>query len=293
MKHEHQAPSNFLGLPQRPWEECRIAVLPVPYDASASYGTGARDGPRAIIQASRFIELYDEELNAETSDLGFYTLEEVEPVVDPEQMAKRVEKAVGAILKAGKFPITFGGDHSQSIGPIRAVQKKYPKLSIVHFDAHDDMRDEWMGSKYSHACVMHRAYDLGLKGIHVGIRSQDRETVEFAKESGAKVFHARKRAEWKIEDMLKGLPNEHVYISLDIDVLDGSIMPSTGTPEPGGLNYEEVLKWVHAISKARTVVGFDIMELAPIPALRAPDFLTAKLAYKMAGYAFEKELAKL
>jgi agmatinase len=292
MRHEHPAPFNFLGLPPRPWEECRVGVLPVPYDASVSYGTGARWGPTHLLQASRFVELYDEELGAETSDLGFFTLDEVEPVIDPEKMSRRVEKAVDGILKDGKFPVTIGGDHSQTLGALRAVHRKHPRLSVVHIDAHDDLRDEWNGSRYSHACVMRRAYDEGIKGIHLGIRAQDKETVAFARKAGARIFHARKRGEWKLEEMLAGLPNRDVYVSIDVDALDPSIMPSTGTPEPGGLLWDELCGWLRGLARERRVVGFDVMELAPIPGLHAPDFLAAKLVYKLAGYSLEKELER-
>lgn len=285
------APETFLAQPVQALEECQFAVLPVPYERAMSYGSGASKGPAAIIEASTHLELYDEELDAEPSDLGFHTMQPVEETADPEEMSKRVEKAVDQVLAAGKFPIVLGGDHSQSIGPLRALKKRHPGLAIAHFDAHDDMREEWMGSRFNHACVMRRAYELGVKGIHVGIRSQDRETVEFAEQAGARIFRAKDRAEWKLEDMLKGLGRE-VYVSIDVDALDPSIMPSTGTPEPGGLGWYEILGWLRAIAKERSIVGFDIMELAPIPGLRAPDFTAAKLAYKLAGYCFEKELAK-
>ena len=292
MKLETPAPFNFLGLPPRPFEECRAVVLPVPYDATSSYGTGAREGPRAIIEASRHVELYDEELECEPSDLGFYTLDELDPVGDPERMAKRVEKAVSEILEAGKLPIMLGGDHSQTLGAVRAAKKKFPNLSIIRFDAHDDLREEWMGSPFNHACVMRRVHELGVKGVHVGIRSQDRETSEFAKKEKIALFRARERESWKLAEMAKHLSKE-VYISFDVDFLDPSIMPSTGTPEPGGLQWDETLCWLRSLLKGRKVVGFDLMELSPIAGFRAPDFLAAKLVYKMAAYSLESELQKL
>jgi len=184
----------------------------------------------------------------------------------------------------------LGGDHSQSLGPIRAVHSRFPRLTVVHFDAHDDLRNEWMGTGFSHACVMRRVGELpGIKTVHLAIRSQDRDTAQFAREHGEKLFLARKRSEWRLDEILSAIPTDDVYITFDVDALDPSIMPSTGTPEPGGLSWEEATQWLRHIASAKRIVGFDVMELSPIAGLHAPDFLAAKLVYKIAGYSALRE----
>lgn len=274
-------PYNFCGSFDMTFEKAKVVVLPVPYDSTTSYRGGARDGPHAIISASRNMELHDLELGCDISGAGIYTLDELEPsMASPEKTIERVENAFGLLLEKNKFPVMFGGEHSLTLGAARALLKKHPKLSVLQIDAHADLRDGYEDSKFNHACVMRRVREL-CNAVSVGVRSISEEEAEFVRKARPRIFYGRS---FDAREVLKGLGNE-VYITLDLDALDPSIMPSVGTPEPGGLLFEEVAALVREVGERRRVVGFDIMELAPIPGMVAPDFLAAKMAYKMVGYA--------
>jgi agmatinase len=269
----------------KPFDECRVVVLPVPYDATTSYGGGARDGPHAIISASRQLELYDEELGCEPAAKGFYTLDELEPSTDgPKQTIERVEEAVEAILEAKRFPVMLGGEHSLTLGAVEAARKKHPEMGVLQFDAHADLRDEFEGSKYNHACVMRRVSEKGIACAQVGVRSVIQEEIDYAAKKGNRIFYAIEKAKWKAEKIAASLPRE-VYVTFDLDALDSSLMPATGTPQPGGLSWSEATFLLREVMARKKIIGLDVMELAPIPGMRAPDFVAAKLAYKMIGYA--------
>ncbi len=286
MKYPSLGPNNFCGV-ETTFEEAKAVIIPVPYDSATSYRSGAREGPRAAIAASRQLELYDLELDANIFEkLPIYTLDEVAISVDsPRKTIDNVRKTVEAALAAGKFPITLGGDHSIALGPFEAVKKKYPNISVVHFDAHSDMRDEFDGSKYSHACVMRRISELGPRIAQVGILSTEESCQEYVRgNKNIEVFPASEKNNWKISDLLSHLTQE-VYITFDVDCLDPSIMPSTGTPVQGGLLWNEVLDVIREIGKKKKVVGFDVNELMPLPGFHAPDFLVASLVYKMLAYS--------
>jgi len=274
-------PYNFCGQPEMSFEKAKVAVLPVPYDSTTSYRGGTREGPHAIISASRNMELYDLECSCDISKVGICTLDELEPsMASPERTIARVEDAVGSIIEKNKFPVMFGGEHSLTLGAVRALLKKYPKLSVLHIDAHADMRDDYEDTKFNHACAMRRVREL-CPAVSVGVRSISEEEIEFVKKAKPRIFYGRS---FDAREVLKGLGNE-VYVTLDLDAFDPSIMPAVGTPEPDGLLFDEVSTLVREVAAKRQVVGFDVMELAPIPGMVAPDFLAAKIAYRMIGYA--------
>lgn len=263
----------------------RAAVLPVPYDFSTSYQGGTRWGPHAILAASQNMELWDDELGA-TYRLGLHTLPMLEPTaLGPEVMAQRVEQAVGWILDEGKLPAILGGEHSITAGAVRAVAARFPKLTVLQLDAHADMRDEYLDSPFSHACVMRRIRER-VPAASVGIRSMSEEEAEHLTRNPAPIWSTRQfrslRGDWKpILDTL----GPEVFVTFDLDALDPGIVPATGTPEPGGLDWFEAVDLLKAVAERTRIVGFDIVELAPIPGQVASDFLAARLAYRLIGLA--------
>lgn len=276
-----KSPFNFLGISDQNFDNAKVVILPVPYDGTTSYRAGTRDGPKAIIDASRFMEHYDIETKKIISDIGFFTLDELEPSSNSaEDTIMRVQEAVQDILNTKKFPVMFGGEHSITLGAVKAFSSLYKNLTILQIDAHGDLRDEWGGSKYSHACVMRRCSEIA-NIIQVGIRSISKDEVDFiAATKRIKTFLGNI---FDVNDVLNSL-SDNVYITIDVDGLDPSIMPSTGTPEPEGLSWKQVLELISIVGKEKNVVGIDLVELAPIPGNVAPDFLAAKLLYKSIGY---------
>ncbi len=281
-------PFSFGGLPNKPedYEKAKIAVLPVPFDGTVSYRTGTRNGPRAIIEASRNMELYDEENGMEISDYGIFSLGELEPTLaSPEAMVLRVRDTVKEILQAGKFPVTLGGEHSITVGAVMALSEKHKDLSVLQLDAHTDLREQYWGTPYSHASAMRRCMEMASV-TQVGIRSTCREEEEFVRKNSEQIFWAKNivgQTGW-VDDMVETL-EEEVYITIDLDVLDPSIMPSVGTPEPGGLLWYETLEILRKVCQRKRIVGFDVVELLPNSENVAPDFLAAKLVSKLMGYA--------
>jgi len=284
-------PHNFAGVYEHNWQRARVAVLPVPYDGTASWKSGARNGPAAIIEASRNMEWFDEELGCEIAQkVGVYTLEELEPDArGPEHTIARVEKAVCEMAEEGKFPVVLGGEHSITIGAVRALAAEDGDFSVLQLDAHADLREEYEGSRFNHACVMRRVREEVRGAIaQAGVRSLSKEESGLIEKEGLKVhfWHEEGLPAKKIASEL----GERVYITIDVDVLNPAEMPSTGTPEPGGPGYEEVVALLREVARKKEVIGFDLVELAPIPCFHAPDFLAARLAYKLIGYAFAKRL---
>ncbi|MFH1112136.1 MAG: agmatinase [Patescibacteria group bacterium] len=278
-------PFNFGGLDLISWPRASVAILPVPYEATTTYGVGTGRGPAAIIEASRHMELWDSELARDFSRLGFYTFPELEPDMSgPGATVVRVGEAVSSVLKDKRWPLVLGGEHSITAGVVAAMKIKYKKLSVLQIDAHTDLRNEYQGSKWSHACTMRRVYDLGVPNVAVGIRSMCDEEACFIKKTGLgnRIFST---TEISIKKVL-ALLTDQVYITVDVDGFDPSIMPGTGTPEPGGLTWYQVIDLLRAVSKQKKIVGADIVELAPIPGQPAGDFLAAKLGYKIIGYSF-------
>lgn len=293
----------FGGDDARPcsYDDARAVILPVPYEGTVSYGGGASRGPQAILEASAQLEMYDEELDAAIDAVGLHTLPPVlakagEP---PEALMGRIQAAALPPLREGKLLATLGGEHSISYGVFTALQAARAAtgngapITLLQIDAHADLRDTYQGTPHNHACIMARAHELGLPFVQVGIRSLSAPERDFLRETGleANVFWGKDihgdlhetDPSW-IDRVVEKLAGD-VYITLDVDGLDPSIMPATGTPEPGGLGWPTVLRLLRAVSRSRRVVGFDITELAPIPGLHAPDFLCARLAFKMIGYA--------
>lgn len=283
---EHTPPYNFGGLADEftGYEGAKVAVVPVPYDLSTSWMSGTSKGPRALIEASGYLELYDIETRSEPYLQGIFTDEDVK-AKDSEQLNKNVYDRVRKHVDAGKFVVTLGGEHSISYGAAKAHIEKYPDLSILHFDAHTDRREEFEDNKFSHACTLRRISELNGDIVSVGIRSLDVSELQYLDEK--KIFYAEDifhSMSWAEEAMAMLKPN--VYITFDLDVFDPAIMPSTGTPEPGGLYWYPVLHALRLVAEQRNLVGMDVVELSPTEN-KAPDFLAAKLIYKILSYKFK------
>ena len=292
--HPVSVPWSFLAAPpeeSRP-EDCRVVVLPVPYDSTTSYMGGAREGPHAIIQASRHLEDYDIELGRETYQVGIHTLPELEPYVGgPEGMVDRVQAAVEPFARDGKLVAVLGGEHTVSVGAARAFRTVHPELSVLYLDAHADLRDEYMGSPFSHACAARRIWEE-CPVVEVGVRSISQEEMDFVNREGVRVyFHdeGSSPAAWDAEEIASHL-SEHVYVSIDLDVLDPGLMAAVGTPEPCGLSWSAVTDLLRTVCKRRSVVGFDVVELCPWAGPPSCASVAAKLAYKVMGYATEETL---
>ena len=271
------------------FDKARVIVVPAPYEGTVTYRRGTKDGPSAIFEASKNMELFDEELNVETYKLGIHTMAPLDIAnLSPEAMIKIIYKTEKDILAAGKFPVLIGGEHSVSIGAVKAARDVFGDISILHLDAHYDLRDEYEGSKHSHACVGRRMQEIAPL-VQLGVRSISKEEKDFLASSNNIVrsisaYDILNDYLWdkKALEVLK----EKVYISIDLDVLDPSIMPAVGTPEPGGLGWYLMLDVLKLIAQDKEIVGFDITELAPLEGNIAPDFLASKLIYRLLGYIF-------
>ena len=287
---------NFLGIPPEDssLDQSRVVILPVPYERTVSYGPGTRNGPGAILEASHYVELYDDELDEEVFRIGIHTLPGWLPDdMEPASAVAELEKVVSELLAQKKFVLTLGGEHSIAPAPIRAHRALYPKISVLHFDAHGDLRDEYEGQKNSHACAARRFVELGIPSVHVGIRSISKDEVDYVRESGTLIISNREMHSspaW-IDRALGRLTGD-VYVTFDVDFFDGSLVPGTGTPEPGGGTYEQALAILRRVASERRIVGADVVEHSPLAGNRAPDFLVAKLCYKLLGYAFFPEKAR-
>jgi agmatinase len=282
-------PDNFLGIP-KPYSDygnSRFVILPVPYEQTTTYKTGTKEGPQAIITASKQVELFDEELKTEAYKVGIYTAEELEPTSKgPEEMIKRIYRAGREFLKDRKVIVMLGGEHTVSIGMIKAYREKYKDLSVLQLDAHADLRQSYQGSRFSHACTMRRVREFA-PAIQVGIRNLSLEEHNWVKRNKIRLFYAREKEKITIDQIIDSLL-ENVYLTFDLDFLDPSIMPSVGTPEPGGYLWYETLELLRAAAQKVNIVGFDIVELCPQPGNIAPDFLAAKMIYKLIGYVVNK-----
>ena len=288
--HAWTDPRNFLELPPplSAWDTADVVILPIPYEATTSWGTGTREGPAAIIEASRYIEWYDEELDLEPYEVGVCTL----PAIDlgtegPKLAVSRLRALYDDLLAAAgsRFVIGLGGEHSISSAPATAwVDRLAGDVTILQFDAHADLRDRHHGSRWNHACVMRRVLERTPNIVSVGIRALTREERDVIRERGLEVVfaHEMRRPGW-IERALGALA-DNVYITFDVDFFDPSLMPATGTPEPGGGGWWDALDLLSRVFRERNVVGADIVELAPRRGEEASAFTAAKLAYKMIGF---------
>jgi len=292
-------PANFLALDGE-WSDlkrARVVVLPLPYEQTTSYGQGTALGPDAVIEASAFVELYDEELDREIFRLtkGIATLPPVSfpEAISGEEAVLLIKNTALQHLDSGKMVVSVGGEHTIAVGAAMAYLNKFNDVSVLQLDAHSDMRESYEGSRYSHACAMARIYDVHKDIVHVGIRSQCREEADLIRERGIPFFPAvdikagkfgATVQEWsdRIIDTLK----ENVYLTFDCDFLDPSVMPALGTPEPGGFDWHETITFLKRLARKRRVIGFDINELAPVPGISFPQFTVAKLIYKLIGYIY-------
>ncbi len=277
---------NYGGLEQEftGYENAAVVVLPVPYDGTSTWLKGADKGPQAILEASANMELYDIETDSEVYTKGIATLDPVTENASPEAMADAVEMKVDALLNDRKFPVILGGEHSVSIGVFRAFAKHYENYSVLQLDAHSDMRDTYEGSDHNHACVMARAREMATVA-QVGIRSsciEEKHNID-----PDRIFYAheiKESSNW-MYDVSEKL-NDDVYITIDLDVFDPAYMPSTGTPEPDGLNYREVMNFLKLINERHNIIGLDVVELCPNDINKAPDFLASKLIYQILSMKF-------
>ena len=293
VQYDHIEPLAFGGtLPHAAtFEEAKAVILPVPLESTTSYVPGTRNGPREILVASSHLELWDEETNTDIHPIGIYTLPEMElPFDDMNEIMTEIGRVAAAILEHDKFPIVLGGEHSITGAVVAAAAAKFPGLSVLQIDAHADLRDTYRGTRFNHACAMRRVTEHA-RVTQVGIRSLSPEEARIAPTLPTRIFYdvsMRRDSNWmaKVVESL----GDPVYITIDVDGMDPAIMPATGTPEPGGLSWYEMLWLLRAVISARRVVGCDLVELSPLPGVAAPNFLCAKLIYKILTYQFSKGL---
>ncbi|MDD5589938.1 MAG: agmatinase [Candidatus Portnoybacteria bacterium] len=279
----------FLELKNIPPREADVVLIPFGLEKTIEYGTkGTKKGPQRIIEISPNLEFFDEDQEREIDkEVKISTLQEPKIVKSHEDAIKHLEEIVGEVYGMDKFPFALGGEHSLTLGPVRAALKKYKNISILQFDAHADLRDEYEGSIYNHASVMRQCLKLGgTKLTQIGIRNISTDTNEFVfwkeNQSRIKTFWAKDMAKWKTSEIVKSL-DENVYLTFDVDAFDCSLMPSVGTPEPGGLQWFQAMDILKAVAAKRKIIGADVVELSPIKGLYAPDFVAAKLVYKIIG----------
>ncbi|HET6638288.1 MAG TPA: agmatinase [Gemmatimonadota bacterium] len=286
-----EAVGNFLGIPddEARYETARGVVVPVPWEATVSYGAGTAKGPAAILDASRYVELYDEVLREEPYRKGgIHTAPAVDGSGgDPVAFLDGLESVAARLFADGKFPVFLGGEHSLTTAPVRAARAAFEDLSVLQFDAHADLRESYEGTPWSHACVMRRVHELGVPAVPIGIRAISVEEAEFVHDEGLPVFWSHRIAhgeEWM--DTVLNTLSDTVYITFDVDYFDPSLIPATGTPEPGGGFWHETMRFLGYVFQDKNVVGMDVVELAPIEGLHAPDFVIARLVHRCLGYKF-------
>lgn len=284
---------NFLDLPpaQSRLDGSKAVILPIPYEATTTYGKGTAGGPQAIIEASTQVETWDEELGRETCEAGIFTAPPIPSRTPPapEELHHVTLPEVTRYLDRDKFVLSLGGEHTISLGPILAHHERWPGLGVLHFDAHGDLRDAYEGTHYGHGCVMRRVHDAGVPLVQVGIRSLCKEEADLiAASDGITTFyaHATRPLAAHTEAIVAALP-EHVYVSIDMDAFDPSVAPGVGTPEPGGLYYPEVTALLRTVARERRIVGADVNEVRPLPNEARTQFTAARLAYRLLGYVAE------
>ena len=280
----------FLGIDNKFNFREKVVVVPFGLEKTVSYGRGTRNGPKEIIKASHQVELYDEELHCEPyKKIGIKTLKPFKINENIKKALKQISDINEKILNKKLFPITFGGEHSITPGCINPFVKKYKKLCLLHFDAHADLRESYNGSKFSHASAIKRCLDYkNVSVISFGIRNISASEISCLKKNYSRIniFWAKDKMKWNLNKFKKMIKGKTVYLTFDVDGLDSSIMPATGTPEPGGLLWDETLNIIKIASKNSNIVGADINELAPIKGFNSYNFLVAKLAYKILSYKF-------
>ena len=277
----------FLDTPaSRTLEDSSVVVVPVPYDSTTTFKSGARHGPRAAITASKQLEEWDIELQQDVSTVGIYTTQEIEPHTGgPEAMIERVRRVAAHFIAQDKLVALLGGEHTITVGGVTAALEKHPDLTVLYLDAHADLRDKYMGSRWSHACVARRLHERAPI-VQVGVRSMSRDEARFISDNDVPVFTWPPSVgiEELAPNVIERLGSE-IYVSVDLDVLDPSIMSAVGTPEPGGMTWSDATKLLQLVSESRRIVGFDMVELSPNEGPEACAFTAAKLLYKLIGYA--------
>jgi len=278
---------NFLDLPEAhsAFDTSRVLVLPIPYEATVTFGGGTRHGPRAILHASTQVELYDREFDAEPAlEFGVHTLPALAPVpAGPAAMVDTIEAAVAEYAATGKLIVGLGGEHTVSVGFARGLRHVHGDFLTVQIDAHADLRESYAGTPYSHACVARRLVELGPV-VQLGVRSLSREEAEFIRTHPDRVrtfFAEEVHAGRHLEELARRVRGQKVFLTLDVDGFDPAVVPATGTPEPGGLTWEQVLSIVRTLAREAQVIGFDCVELAPLPGHHASDFIVARLVYQV------------
>ena len=281
----------FLGYEASQKTEAKVVVVPFGLEKSVSYGAGTKNGPKEIIKASYQVELFDEDLNKEPYKyIGIKTLKPFPIKKNLKSAINQLSEINAKIISKNKFPLVLGGEHSITPGSIKPLTEKYDELTILHFDAHADLREEYNGEKFSHACAIKRCLDFkNVKVVSFGIRNLSFQEMKFYNDNQnrIKIFWAKDKKEWNIKKISEMFLNKTVYITFDVDGFDSSLMPATGTPEPGGLFWDDVIPLIKIVCKNSNVVGADINELSPIKNFDSYNFLVAKLAYKILSYTFE------
>lgn len=292
---------NFLSIPEEfsTLEKSKIVILPAPYENTTSYIKGTILGPEKLLEASHQVELYDEEFDLELyREVGIATLKPLDFTdFKDEKAVELIYKTVLELLKKDKFVVTIGGEHTVAIGAIKAYSEIYPDLTILHFDAHSDLRDEYEGNKYSHASALARVFEFNKRLVQVGIRAQDIEEAKFIRKNGIKTFYAYEIKSGKYDvdgrtwqDAVVSELGENVYITFDLDYFDPSVMPAVGTPVPNGLYWDETMELIKKVSAQKNVVGFDIVELCPLPGLEYPNFTAAFFTNKLLNIIFANKI---
>ena len=283
--------NGFLGIDNKVYNKEKVVIVPFGLEKTVSYGAGTKNGPKEIIKASHQVELFDEELNKEPyKEIGIKTLKpfpiknKIEKALD--QLSKINEK----IISNNKFPMVFGGEHSITPGAIKPLVKKYDEIVLLHFDAHADLRESYNGEKFSHASAIKRCLDFdNVKVVSFGVRNLSKLEMSYYEKNRDRIeiFWGKDKKDWELNKLVDLFKGKNVYITFDVDGFDASIMPATGTPEPGGLLWEDVLPIIKKVCQISNIVGADINELAPIKNFNSYNFLVAKLAYKILSYSFE------
>jgi agmatinase len=299
MSESAELPMNFGGIDEEKYsnfQDARVIVFPVSYEGTVSYGTGTGEGAMAIVDASRNMELYEEETDSEVYKIGIHTVEEFKPLETPEKMMEGLYQKSKALVSSGKFICLLGAEHSVSAPVIRAHAEKYHNLSVLQIDAHADLRDTYDGTPHSHASIMARVVkDMRIPSVQVGIRSISADEARSLDDDlPTKIFWAKDvvgRTDW-IDEAVDSL-TENVYLTIDIDGLDPSLVPTTGTPEPGGLGWYETLELIRQTAVKKRIIGMDLVEFSKTENSDAPAFLCAKLVYKTLAYIFQDETPKV
>jgi agmatinase len=276
-------------IPDIPFGQAGAVIMPVPYEQSTSYGKGTANGPAAILEAGPFLEYYDDEFDCEPWRFGVHVVPPADSPADPDEFQDRLTQKTAGLLENKKFVIALGGEHAVSFGLYRAFHDHFQDLSVLQLDAHSDLRKSYQENKWSHASVMRRIYELNRNIVMAGIRSQCREERDFIVENSIPVFYAHQIRNTGLGRQIIDRLKRNVYLTIDVDFFDPSVMPSTGTPEPGGFLWDETISFLAALFRSRNVVGVDLVELSPVPGVSHPNFMAAKLVYKLIGLKYLQE----